>query len=98
VLRTDLTASERKDYIRAVKCMTKLPAQTPPELAPGARSLWDDFVVAHIINVNQAHFSPWMLPWHRLLTGLVEERLREECGMQIGILHRILECIRRHAC
>ncbi|ELQ35329.1 hypothetical protein OOU_Y34scaffold00712g2 [Pyricularia oryzae Y34] len=34
----DLTKEERLDYVNAVKCLMKLPAKTPQEVAPGAKS------------------------------------------------------------
>lgn len=44
---------EKEDYINAVNCLAKKPAQTPAGLAAGAKTRYDDFVATHI---NQTLF------------------------------------------
>ena len=44
VYRSALTRPERKNYIDAVKCLSKKPALTPASVSAGARSRFDDFV------------------------------------------------------
>lgn len=39
---------EKRDYIKSVRCLQKLPARTPATLAPGAKTRYDDFVATHI--------------------------------------------------
>lgn len=48
-----LSTPEKKDYIKAVQCMSKLPAKTPAGIAAGAKNRYDDFVATHI---NQTLF------------------------------------------
>jgi tyrosinase len=45
---------ERKDYIKAVKCLFDLPAKTR-DFADGARTRHDDFVAVHINQTLQIH-------------------------------------------
>lgn len=52
-----LTAKARKDYIKAVKCMTRKPAKSSKTDVPGARSRFDDWVAVHIKLTNNVHFS-----------------------------------------
>lgn len=53
--RSQLSKPEKKSYIKAVKCLHKKPARTPKEIAPGARSRYDDFVVTHILQTMSVH-------------------------------------------
>lgn len=52
-----MSAHERKDYIRAVKCLMIKPSISPPGFAPGARSRYDDFVALHINQTLNIHFT-----------------------------------------
>ncbi|EKG17511.1 Tyrosinase [Macrophomina phaseolina MS6] len=76
----DLSAEERIAYTSAVRCLQSKPAKTPPELAPGAKTRYDDFVVAHINQTNFIHFNANFLGWHRYFTWEYEQALRNECG------------------
>ncbi|KAJ5924399.1 hypothetical protein N7466_008586 [Penicillium verhagenii] len=49
------TSPEKKSYINAVLCMTKSRTITPPHLAPGTRSRFDDFVAVHINQSYHVH-------------------------------------------
>lgn len=42
-----LSTNQRKNYIAAVKCMQNKPSLLAPGVAPGSKSLFDDFVVIH---------------------------------------------------
>ena len=55
VYRSALTRPERKNYIDAVKCLSKKPALTPASVSAGARSRFDDFVVTHVIQTYWVH-------------------------------------------
>ena len=47
LLRRSLTIDERKDYIRAVKCLLSSPPKTQT-LASGVQNRYEDFVAMHI--------------------------------------------------
>lgn len=46
--RSTFTPYEKKNYIQAVQCMSKLPPKTPKEKCPGCRNRFDDFLATHI--------------------------------------------------
>lgn len=52
--RARMCTKERKDYIKAVKCLTKSPAKTR-YFADGARTRYDDFVAVHINQTLSIH-------------------------------------------
>ncbi|TLD25198.1 hypothetical protein PspLS_06104 [Pyricularia sp. CBS 133598] len=76
----DLTKEERLDYVNAVKCLMKLPARTPQEVAPGAKSRYDDFNVLHVQKTLDVHYTGNFQPWHRWFIFNYELALREECA------------------
>ncbi|KAF9639980.1 Tyrosinase [Lasiodiplodia theobromae] len=76
----DLTADERIEYTNAVLCLQKKAPNTPAELAPGAKTRYDDWVAAHINQTNYIHFNAAFLTWHRWFTWEYEQALRNECG------------------
>lgn len=76
----DLTKEERLDYVNAVKCLMKLPPRTSQEIAPGAKSRFDDFNVIHIQKTLQVHYTGNFQPWHRWFLFNYEKALRDECG------------------
>lgn len=51
------TRQEKKAYINSVLCLRDLPSITPPDLAPGAKSRYDDFVVTHINQTQIIHYT-----------------------------------------
>lgn len=51
------TRKEKKAYINSVLCLRELPSITPPDLAPGAKSRYDDFVVTHINQTQIIHYT-----------------------------------------
>ena len=82
--RRSLSASDRKKYIAAVKCMTKKKPKATPSQVPGARNRLDDFVASHSIEAARIHFNGHMFFWHRHFTWLYEQALRDECGWTGG--------------
>lgn len=75
-----LSKAERLDYVNAVKCLQSLPPRTPASVASGARSRFDDFIVTHIQQTLNIHFSGVFMPWHRWYVHEYEKALRDECG------------------
>ncbi|KAF2209454.1 hypothetical protein CERZMDRAFT_61170 [Cercospora zeae-maydis SCOH1-5] len=78
----------KQDYFRALHCLKNMPGQTDQNEytgIPGARSRWDDFTVAHLLNVNDVHRSPWLAVWHRHYIWQLEKALQDECGYQYGL-------------
>lgn len=51
----NLTGEERIAYTSALNCLMQLPAKTPSALAEGAKTRYDDFVVAHINQTTKIH-------------------------------------------
>ncbi|KAH7348468.1 hypothetical protein BKA65DRAFT_261082 [Rhexocercosporidium sp. MPI-PUGE-AT-0058] len=76
----DLSAPDKKKYIAAVLCLQSKPSKTPPSIAPGARSRYDDFVLVHIQQTFSIHSTGNFLSWHRYFVWAYETALREECG------------------
>ncbi|KAK7995202.1 hypothetical protein PG990_013975 [Apiospora arundinis] len=76
----DLSKEERLDYVQAVKCLISLPAHTPSDYAPGAKSRYDDFIVTHINHTLDAHYTGNFQTWHRWFIYTYETALRNECG------------------
>lgn len=76
----DLTRDERLDYINAFKCTLAAPSTAPPDIAPGARVRYDDFIATHILKANFVHVDGIFNTWHREFVFLWEQTLRCECG------------------
>ena len=51
------STEEKKAYIESVLCLQALPSRTPPDLAPGAKTRYDDFVATHINQTDFIHRS-----------------------------------------
>lgn len=83
--RSDLTRDERRAYISAVHCLHEKPSKTDPAISSGARNRFDDFAVAHILNMYDVHFSPNLLFWHRHFLWEFEQALKNECGYEGGM-------------
>ncbi|KAK4125699.1 Di-copper centre-containing protein [Parathielavia appendiculata] len=75
-----LSASEKKSYINAVKCLMSKPGKTPTSMAPGVKNRFDDFVAVHINQTMEIHYTGSFLSWHRYFTWLYEKALQTECG------------------
>lgn len=65
------SSSEKKSFINAVLCLQKKPARTPPELASGAKTRYDDFVATHINQTGQVHYSVHPLHPISILSSLL---------------------------
>ncbi|KAJ5150777.1 Tyrosinase [Penicillium coprophilum] len=72
--------TQKTSYINSILCLQKLPSLTPSELAPGARSRYDDFVATHINQTTTIHYTGTFLAWHRYYIWNFEEAMRNECG------------------
>ncbi|EKG15519.1 Tyrosinase [Macrophomina phaseolina MS6] len=77
---SDLSPEERISYTNAVLCLQSKPPKTPSSLAPGAKTYFDDWVVAHINQTFFVHYSATFLSWHRWYVWQYEQTLRNECG------------------
>ncbi|TDZ16208.1 Tyrosinase-like protein orsC [Colletotrichum orbiculare MAFF 240422] len=75
-----LSETERKEYIRAVKCLLSSPSKTDPTLNTGARVRYDDFAAQHINQTMSVHVTGNFLGWHRHYIWSYEQALRNECG------------------
>ncbi|KAH8653070.1 hypothetical protein BGZ60DRAFT_533264 [Tricladium varicosporioides] len=76
----DLSETQRKEYIKAVLCLQKLPPKSPRDKYPGALNRFDDFVATHESMAGELHSTPHLLPAHRLYIWAYEKALRDECG------------------
>ncbi|KAF4312431.1 putative tyrosinase central domain protein [Botryosphaeria dothidea] len=76
----NLTATEKKEYIAAVQCISTKASITPKEKCPGCVSRYDDFVATHINQTLTIHGTGNFLSWHRYFTWTYEQALRDECG------------------
>ncbi|KAJ4983088.1 FAD binding domain-containing protein [Stagonosporopsis vannaccii] len=72
--------TEKKAYISAVQCLASLPSKTSPDVCPGCRNRYDDFVATHIQQSFGIHVTGNFLTWHRYFTWAYEQTLRGECG------------------
>lgn len=50
-----LSGDEMIAYTSALNCLMELPAKTPSDLAPGAKTRYDDWVVTHINQTLKIH-------------------------------------------
>ena len=55
MLRSDLSVTEREDYVKAVLCLQSKPARAPADEFPGARNRFDDFVAFHMTQAMMLH-------------------------------------------
>ncbi|KIM28124.1 hypothetical protein M408DRAFT_24137 [Serendipita vermifera MAFF 305830] len=72
-----LSYGEKKDYIRAIKCL-----QTRPDygISPITNNLYDAFTQVHTTDFGLFHISSPFLPWHRWFVWIHNEALKHECG------------------
>ncbi|KAI1169727.1 Di-copper centre-containing protein [Nemania sp. FL0916] len=73
---TDLTATEKQNYIDADLCLMSLPAKAE---IPGATSRWDELQYAHAAQVRYIHGVGAFLPFHRYFVAVHDHLIREEC-------------------
>ncbi|KAK0617754.1 hypothetical protein B0T14DRAFT_605751 [Immersiella caudata] len=76
----DLSIEEREEYVAAVTCLMKLPAQAPKDRFPGAVSRFDDFVAYHMTHAMELHNNYNLFPAHKHFIWAFEQALRNECG------------------
>ncbi|KAK4495154.1 hypothetical protein PRZ48_013481 [Zasmidium cellare] len=76
-----LCDDEKRDYIKAVRCLQTKPSISG-DLVPGARNRYDDFVGTHINQTLSIHSTGNFLTWHRYFLATYETALREECGFK----------------
>jgi len=76
----NLSSRDQQKYLSAVQCFLTKPGITPPELAPGVVSRYDDLIATHSNQTLGIHYVGHFLPWHRLYTAYYESALRKECG------------------
>ncbi|KAF8802282.1 tyrosinase [Phlegmacium glaucopus] len=74
-----LDATEKNDYINAVKCLQSRPAFEPHSMS-GVQTRFDDFQASHIQLADRVHLTGQFLPWHRYFLRIYENALRTECG------------------
>ncbi|KAI1141442.1 Di-copper centre-containing protein [Hypoxylon sp. FL0543] len=77
---SDLSETQRQEYVAAVKCLMKLPPTVDAERFPGALSRYDDFVAYHMTHAMQLHDNLHLFGAHKYYVYLFEKALREECG------------------
>ena len=78
--RSTLPPATRKSFTSAIHCLNNISASTSPWIAPGARTRYDDLIVAHIQQTPYVHASGLFLPFHRHFLHLFEQMLRHECA------------------
>ncbi|KAM0238277.1 hypothetical protein ACHAP5_008741 [Fusarium lateritium] len=74
----ELTAAEKKDYLRAAVCMRNLPKKAYGWVDT-VKTRMDDLVYTHYTLNTEIHFVAAFLPWHRWYVQLHEDLLRDEC-------------------
>lgn len=50
-----MSVTERINYTDALNCLMDKPTKTPTDLAPGAKTRYDDWVVTHINQTLHIH-------------------------------------------
>ncbi|KAL0943469.1 amino acid transporter [Colletotrichum truncatum] len=77
---TALTEGQRSSYVNATLCLMD-PEQAPAKVGSwGAKSRWEELLVAHVAQVRFIHTVGALFPWHRWYTKIHEDLLRNECG------------------
>ncbi|KAI2619644.1 Di-copper centre-containing protein [Hypoxylon sp. NC1633] len=74
---TNLTSTEKLDYLNADLCLMSTPAKSG---IPGAKTRWDELQYAHIVQVPYVHFVGAFLPFHRYFLAVHEHLLKMECN------------------
>jgi len=76
-----LSAPQKKSYIKAVQCLTHKQAKSG---IPGAINRYDDHQGVHMLQKPQIHWVGHFLLWHRYFVATYEKALRDECGYKGG--------------
>jgi tyrosinase len=74
-----LSKQERKDYIKAVQCIRRLPSKGPKDWV-AAKTRYDDFAAIHVNLTMTIHGNGPFITWHRYFVWAYETALRDECG------------------
>ncbi|KAI2627026.1 Di-copper centre-containing protein [Hypomontagnella submonticulosa] len=74
---TNLTRSEKLEYIDGDLCLMSTPAKSG---IPGAKTRWDELQYAHIVQTEYVHGVGAFLPFHRYFVTVHEHLLRTECN------------------
>ncbi|KAG6363595.1 hypothetical protein INS49_008696 [Diaporthe citri] len=69
----NLTSDERIAYTDALNCLMEKPAMTPSDVAAGARTRYDGFIVTHINQTLSIHSTANFLGWHRWFIWEMEQ-------------------------
>jgi tyrosinase len=77
---SDLTVTQREEYVAAVQCLMKLPPKSDKTRFPGAMNRFDDFVAYHMTHAAQLHDTLHLFHAHRYYIWAYEKALRDECG------------------
>ncbi|EWG48604.1 hypothetical protein FVEG_08309 [Fusarium verticillioides 7600] len=72
-----MASGDHQSYLKAVKCLMQLPAQTGIE---GTVTRFDDMNAMHQVQAKTIHLVAQFLPFHRLYIHIYEQLLRDECG------------------
>ncbi|KAL1850709.1 hypothetical protein VTK73DRAFT_9633 [Phialemonium thermophilum] len=75
-----MTVDERIAYRKAIECLMEQKSLYNSTIAPGARTLWDDFGVLHYLQTPMTHYSATFLLWHRYFNQVLEDNMRDKCG------------------
>ncbi|KAI1064257.1 hypothetical protein LB506_008053, partial [Fusarium annulatum] len=73
----NMASDDQQSYLKAVKCLTQLPAQTGIK---GTVTRFDDMNAMHQVQAKIIHLVAQFLPFHRLYIYVYEQLLRDECG------------------
>lgn len=77
---SDMSVTQRQDYVAAVTCLMKLPPTVNLTRFSGAQSRYDDFVAYHMTHAMQLHDNLHLFGAHKYFVWLFEKALRDECG------------------
>ncbi|CCA76818.1 related to monooxygenase [Serendipita indica DSM 11827] len=71
-----LTYDQKKDYMRAIKCLQNKPDYG---ISPQYPTLYDAFVWVHTTNWTDFHLNAWFMPWHRWFVWIHSEAMEKVC-------------------
>lgn len=83
-----LSDPQRRAFIDAILCLQQLPSQTPPDLASGAKTRYDDFIATHINQTGQIHFTVRPQQLRSAPTDHSRERFSDGIGTSSGSLNK----------
>ncbi|KAI0428115.1 Di-copper centre-containing protein [Xylaria sp. FL1042] len=77
---SDMSETQRQEYVAAINCLTKLPPKSDKTRFPGALSRYEDFVAFHMTHAMELHDNMHLFGAHKYYVWLFEQALRNECG------------------